>query len=1131
MLRKDGEFWTLSLDGTVIHLKDSRGLGYIARLVSHPGTPFHVFDLIAAGLRSEPGDKTSLYEELRDAGVHVRDLGDAGAMLDERAKRAYRGRLTELSHELEEAKSSGQVERAERIEREIEQLRAELTRAVGLRGRIRRSASNVERARQAVSKAISRVLERLTAMEPAIAAALKRNIRTGTFCVFEPAPDGPVVWQVGVERDTEPDRVAERPSGLRQRPPLETGRNEGAFVGRQAELAGLRGLVDEALSGRGGVALIGGEPGVGKTRLAVEVANYALARGMCFFLGRCHEDESYPFRPCAQMIERALQMAGREEFRRRAQAHLPELVHVAPRLERFFPELCAAAERSAPQARIYLFESICECILVTARENPMLLLFDDLHWADESTLAILKTVVRRAAEAGLAIIATYRDGAADIKPPLKELIEEILRLGARPLHLSGLSREDVTEMLHNFSPRPASSQIVKAVFDRTRGNPFFVEEVLKHLAEEGKLHDEQQLRSALERGEMDVPPNLRLVLGRRLDRLQDTTRQILTMAAVLGPQFNFSLLTELYDGEQVEQLLGGIEEAEHAGMIAPVPAETDAVFEFRHELLRQTLLSYISLPRRQHLHLRAADALERRNDQMSRILSHLTQAGSLADPQRLVRYLIAAGKSELRAGGYHEALHYFEQALGRLSFADSRTRADLLSDLALAERGLGRWPRALEYWNQSLEIYAKLGDRERMGRVLIQTVSMLIWFGRLDEAREVAERGLLQQQGEPSPTYARLLATAALLSSRHIGHHRASDSFQEGLNIATRLADLKLAGELLCYRSLYNFFFLDLHEALEDANHSVELTTSVSYPWHRAVGLCTAQQALYHLGRAAEASRIAAELEPVARRMGHLPVLCYSRWIQAWSEFGSNPDLATLGATMLELLHLSLAAELPLTISVSQAETSLVEFYRGNWNGAVKRIEEARIHPFHGFLEGLWDGLRFRLLAYLGERSKALDLLAAKRCGLPRLEEASSFGAWAMLVLVVEGLWVLGERDFAADLYPQACRLIEKGVVCIAWISRFSQTAAGLAAAAAGNWPIAEEHFHLALRQAEQLPHRLEATEVRRFLGSMLIERDGRDDRQRALELLNEAARAYDALGMPRHARLTEALVSRALDH
>src|ERR1700674_5045697 len=216
VFRKEGEYWTVGYGGKSFRLKDTKGLGYLAHLIRHPTVEFHVLDLVGGIAGQHDDDETGKFarglprgeEDLEKAGIHVASLGDAGEMLDDQAKVAYRRRLSDLREELEEAKEKGNVARAERAENEIDALTKELSRPVGLGGRNRRAASASERARQSITKTIKAVLEKIAEGEATLGDVLSRCIKTGNFCSYQPDPDFPIAWDF-VDTTIEP---AEEPT-------------------------------------------------------------------------------------------------------------------------------------------------------------------------------------------------------------------------------------------------------------------------------------------------------------------------------------------------------------------------------------------------------------------------------------------------------------------------------------------------------------------------------------------------------------------------------------------------------------------------------------------------------------------------------------------------------------------------------------------------------------------------------------------------------------------------------------------------------------------------------------------------------------------------------------------------------
>jgi len=652
-------------------------------------------------------------QELENTGIHIGGLGDAGEMLDEPAKAAYRRRLAELRAEVAEAKRLDHFARAEQAEEEIAALLAELSRAVGLGGRNRRAASAAERARQSVNRALKTVVKRIAEQEPALGALFVRCIKTGTCCSYTLDPGFPITWEIetalGDATTGAPERLPASTPVDPQRAdqgiiaageflvPQRSSAHRATFVGRQAECDQVRTLVDQALIGQGSFVLLNGGAGIGKTRLAMEIAEYASRQGFQVLLGHCYEREPHPYLPFVEMLEMALAQArSLERFRQTLGDNAAELAQMVPGLRRVFPDIPPPLELPAQQARRYLFQSLAVSLAREASRVPQFLIVDDLQWAEESTLALLTHLAHRVAQLPVVIVGTYRDNDLDRNPALVRTLEELIRTGFPPLKLQGLSYEAVAQLLRDLSHREPPPHLVRVIFEETQGNPFFVEEMYKHLVEEGKIFDTMgQFHVDLRVDEVDVPDNVSLVLGRRLDQLNEKARQVLGAAAAIGRSFSFPVLESLLEQEKAEDLLTALEEAQRIGLIVSSVEGPEALFTFAHELVRQTLLAGFALPRRQRLHLQVAEAIERVHagavhERAGEIAHHLVKAGSLADIEKLVHYLTLAEKHGLEAAAYEDALRQFQFTLSHGDAIDSRQRAHLLSDLAMAERGPGK---------------------------------------------------------------------------------------------------------------------------------------------------------------------------------------------------------------------------------------------------------------------------------------------------------------------------------------------------------------------------------------------------------------------------------------------------------
>jgi len=484
--------------------------------------------------------------------------------------------------------------------------------------------------------------------------------------------------------------------------------------------------------------MLEGGPGVGKSRLAMEMADYTSRVGFKCLVGHCYErDEPSPYLPFVEIIESGLaQAASLDDFSRRMGDNAAEFAQLAPSLRRFFPDIPQPLELPPAQKRDYLFRSVSEGLARATRTRSYLYILENLHWADESTLALLIHLANRVAQLPVVIIGTYRDRYADGNPALTRTLEELMRLRVRPLKLSGLSKEAVAQMLNELSQRRAPESLVSLIFNQSQGNPFFAEELYRHLLEDGKVFDAGgQIRSDITIDESYVPENVRLIISRRLERLDENEKRVLAAPAVIGRSFSFQLLTGVSQID-VDELFTVIEKAQQMGIILPSAEGPERPFTFGHELVRQTLLAGISIPRQQRLHADVANAIERLypaavSERAGDIADHLRKAGSFAEPRRLIRYLTLAGKGALEAAAFEEARRSFLSALSHLTHVDVRERADLLASVAFAERGLEHWEAACANLQEALDIYITLGDREMIARSCTELSVVFVWAGRL----------------------------------------------------------------------------------------------------------------------------------------------------------------------------------------------------------------------------------------------------------------------------------------------------------------------------------------------------------------------------------------------------------------
>ena len=909
-------------------------------------------------------------------------------------------------------------------------------------------------------------------------------------------------------------------------PPL--GGRRTPFVGRDAERAELGRWLDLAVRGRGGLVLIGGEPGVGKTRLVEQLLDVARQRRCLALTGHCYEMEgTAPFIPFVEIIEQYARVAPLEILRETLGDAAPEVARLVPDLRRLIPDIPPPLELPPAQQRHYLFKNVGEFLERVSRANSTVLLLDDLQWADTATLLLLQHVAPLVGQLPVLVLGTYRDVELDVNRPFAATLETLNRKRlAQRLNLQRLPQAEVAGMLAALGGDSPPGALVAGIYRETEGNPFFVEEVYQHLQEEGALHrDDGTWRSDLNVEELDVPEGVRLVIGRRLERVSADSRKVLTFGAVVGRGFGLELLEAVGDVTG-DALLTALEEAESNHLIMPMSGRAPR-WEFSHALIRQTLAAGLSLPRRQRLHLKVAEAIERAagsnpKRHASDLAHHLFQAGTAADPDQTVHFLTVAGDQALESGGFEEALGSFNRALS-LEPSQDAVRAALLFQRGMARRGLDQMNGAIADWNNALPLYEALSDHPAVATTCRELAHWYAWTSRHAESLASARRGLAVLGREPSADRCRLLPYEGWALSSLVELAAASDALAEALEMAEALGDERLEGEVRLTGHYVHHHNLHSAEGYLSAERAVECLRAAGDPGRLAEALLYLHYMSVRTGRVSDLVPLEQEIESLFKRQGRLDLELMALFMRD-RDWLLSANLDRYEAFAREWCTLS--ARMGAWVFVGNAWMAQARVWKGEWMDARRHAKAAvdaepigEMETGHG-----WSTL-FLCDALLGRRPQALELLAARRDELPRPGKLNGIGAWSALFKVVEGLAVLGEAEGAAELYPRTVAAIATGTLVPRLASHLTESLAGIAAAAGREWTNAREHFETALRQAYEIPFRSEQAEVRRWYAQMLLDRNAPGDREKARTMLGEVVEMYGAIGMPRHLEIAREML------
>ena len=575
------------------------------------------------------------------------------------------------------------------------------------------------------------------------------------------------------------------------------------FVGRDADLARLQQLWNETTAGGLRSALIAGEPGVGKTRLAAELATHLNKEGATVLAGRCDEDLGVPFQPFVEALRDVVDHTPPEELRQRLGRYAGELARLLPELSKRVPDLPPALSSDPETERYRLFDAVASWLAATAAEQPLLLVLEDLQWAAKPTLLLLRHVLGSHEAQRLLVVITYRDDEVGRAHPLNDLFADLRRqIEVVRIPLSGLEPSDVADFLEQAAGHalgPQGDELARAIHRDTEGNAFFVREVVRHLIESGDLReqDERWMTSGpIE--QLGIPDGVRDVVGRRLSRLSESANRALAVAAVIGLQFELAVL-ERGAGLDEEVLVSALDEALAARLVAEVPACASR-YRFAHGLVRATLYDELTVARQVILHRRVAEAIEsvhggRLDDYLPALAHHFARASApTADTAKAVRYATLAGDRALAQLAHDEAAHYYRQALDLLNLASEPVgeahRLELLLSLGEAERRGGN-PAHRQTLLDAARLAQALGDGHALAQAALGNSRGGAFSGAavVDAERVAVLEAALSRTGDTdTATRARLLANlgAELYWSPNRDAGALSD---EALNLARRLDD------------------------------------------------------------------------------------------------------------------------------------------------------------------------------------------------------------------------------------------------------------------------------------------------------------------------------------------------------
>ncbi len=490
----------------------------------------------------------------------------------------------------------------------------------------------------------------------------------------------------------------------------------GQIIGREKELTEAAVAWNKAVTGEGGVLLISGEPGIGKTRLVREIAGRAETARATVLMGECYAEGGAPYSPVVQIISTLFSVGPLAQILGAALSPvaLADLITLAPDLRAQFGDLPPNAALDAQSEQQRLFESVAKLLSALAGQAPVLMVVDDAHWADSGTLALLRHLARRIPRLRLhlLVVLTYREIELSEARALHEVLNDLNRerLATR-LKLGRLSLAGTRDLMGAMLAGEAAPALGEAVHREAEGNPFFVEEIVKGLVEAGHLIRENSHWRATDLAHIQVPQSIRLAIETRVSKLVPPAQETLRLAAMLGREFDFETLQHSSD-ETEDVLIDALEAAERAQLVSELRRGARVTFAFAHALIPATLRESLSGLRRQRLHRRVVAALEAlRPDDYEVLAYHCAQGG---DEARALTFYLKAGERALAAYAHQEAEKHLRAALELVE--GHPARVEILALLGETLFRQAQYEAALGCWHEAIPLYQAQGNWDAMAR-------------------------------------------------------------------------------------------------------------------------------------------------------------------------------------------------------------------------------------------------------------------------------------------------------------------------------------------------------------------------------------------------------------------------------
>jgi DNA-binding SARP family transcriptional activator len=888
------------------------------------------------------------------------------------------------------------------------------------------------------------------------------------------------------------------------------GDHPSAFVGRESELGSLEEALDDVRAGKRRIVLLAGEPGIGKTRLAVEFALRAHEQGASVLYGRAFEETIVSYEPFVAALRHYVVASPVEALRAQLGRGGGELARLVPDLRERVPDLPEPIHGDPAGERYRAFEAVAELLRRASEERPLILILDDLHAGDAGTLLLLRHIAHFPHPSKLLVLGTYRDTELAPDHPLSEALVELRRDALLAVvSVAGLTEHEIDALIDARAGAHVPADLARAISARTAGNPFFVSELVNHLLESGRLDEPDA-----DLGGIGVPEGVKDVISQRVVRLGGELARALSMAAVLGREFDVDLL-EQATGLHGDELAEGLERAARAGLVTE-SQEAVGWYGFSHSLVREALYESLSAVRRARLHRRAGEAIERlgssqRESRLAELAHHFLEAASAGNGRgKALDYARRAGDRAMENLAYEEAARHYERALAVVdtTVAEGEAlRCDLLLSLGHAHSRVAERAEARAAFQSAAALAKEIGAPELLARAALAFPPGYPEIGIADDAHfAVLEDALAALPDEDGPLRAATLAKLGQALYFSDARERGRELTDLGLAMARRVADRPTLALALASTTYWGPDELDART--EVARELVAVAEEVGDKELVLQGRHWNSTNAFEVGDAEAAERERVEVDRLAKELRQPFLMRFTARWRVWRALleGRFHEVERLAHHALAVAQRAQTGD---AAQIFGAHSVLLRREQGRVHELVPGIEHfAESFPA---ISGWRCGLA-AILAELGETSRA----AAELDRMGRVEDIPRDMFWLIsLWYLSEACATLGEAERASAIYelllPFAHRVVIMGDgACLGPVTR----SLGQLATTLGRWDEADQHLTRALEVADRLGSPPMAAHIRADRARLLAARDGPGDRDAAAREMEQAAAVAERLGM-----------------